>query len=298
MHDSNPGVVCLQETKLGNSVYNPGLNYTIYSMSPREDPHGGVSIIINKSIQHSNVPLNTDLQAIAVRATFEREITICNIYIPPRTRFTLNDINSLINQLPTPFLLLGDFNCHNPLWGGNFLDAKGRIIDDIIQTNDLNLYNNGAMTFHNVYTNDFSAIDLSLSSSAIHLDFNWEIDEYLHGSDHYPIYLKFAQNTPTQSLIKWKENEADWAKYEGGFDLSQEFESFDSNIACYEYFTGEMLRNAEVAIPKTKGKPSRPAVPWWNKTCGILRKISRKCYRRYKCNPSQTKKNYLPTRSC
>ena len=153
-------------------------------MSPREDPHGGVSIIINKSIHHSNVPLDTDLQAIAIRATFEREITICNIYIPPRTRFTLNDIQSLINQLPTPFLLLGDFNCHNPLWGGNLLDAKGRIIDDIIQTNDLTLYNNGAMTFHNVYTNDFSAIDLSMSSAAIHLDFNWEIDEYLHGSDH------------------------------------------------------------------------------------------------------------------
>ena len=85
-------------------------------MNPREDPHGGVSIIVNRSIQHSSVQLNTDIQAIAIRATFEREITICSIYLPPRLRFTANDIQDLIDQLPTPFVVLGDFNSHNPLW--------------------------------------------------------------------------------------------------------------------------------------------------------------------------------------
>ena len=34
-------------------------------------------------------------------------------------------------------------------------------------------------------------------------------------------------------------------------------------------------------------------VPWWNKTCGILRKVTRKCYRRYKNSGSSiTKKIY------
>ena len=152
LNEHNPGVISLQETKLGNALYNPGLNYDIYRKSPRNDnhPHGGVAVIVNKSVQHSNVPLNTDLQAIAVRVCFERKITICSIYLPPRSGFTLNDVQALLNQLPPPFLLLGDFNSHSPLWGGNILDNEGRIIDDLIQNNDITLYNDGSMTYHNI----------------------------------------------------------------------------------------------------------------------------------------------------
>ena len=86
------------------------------------------------------------------------------------------------------------------------------------------------MTFHNIYTNDFSAIDLSLCSPSIYLDFVWTVDEYLNGRDHYPIHLKFARTAPSDAPIKWKENEADWKKYEEGFNLTQELESFESHM--------------------------------------------------------------------
>ena len=171
-------------------------------MNPRDDPHGGVAIIVRKSVQHHLINLNTVLQAVAVRACFEREITICSVYLPPRSGFSLNDIQTLVNQLPPPFLILGDFNSHNPLWGGNFLDTEGRIIDDLIQNNNLTLYNDGTMTYHNIFTNNFSAIDLSLCTPSIHLDFIWQVNEYLNGSDHFPIHLKFARNVPSGSTIK------------------------------------------------------------------------------------------------
>ena len=54
------------------------------------------------------------------------------------------------------------------------------------------------MTYHNVYTNSYSAIDLSLSSRDIHVDFNWSVNEYLNGSDHYPIHLDYVVNMPTE----------------------------------------------------------------------------------------------------
>ena len=152
--------------------------------------HGGVAIIVAKVLQHSYVPLNTNLQAVAIRTCFDREITICSLYLPPNSGFTLRDIQSLINQLPPPFLLLGDFNSHSPLWGGDFIDTEGGIIDDILSNNDLTLYNDGSMTYHNIYTGVSSAIYLSICSSSLYLDFNWSIDEFLHDSDHYPIHLK------------------------------------------------------------------------------------------------------------
>ena len=277
---------------LGNSLFNPGLNYEIYSVNPEVDhrAHGGVAIIINKSVHHSSIPLNTTLQAVAVRVCFEKEITICSLYLPPRSGFSLNDIQALFRQLPSPVLLLGDFNSHNPLWGGNNLDPEGRIVEDFIHINDLSLYNDGEMTFHNVYTNSYSAIDLSMSSPDIHLDFNWSVNEDLHGSDHFPVFLKYAQNIPSDSPIKWKEQEADWAKYESNFNLSRDVESFESHLDAYDYFKSEILNSAEVSIPKTKGKPRRPPVPWWNKSCQNFRKITRKCYRRFRNNPSATTK--------
>ena len=55
MKDHNPGIICLQETKLGNTSFNPGLNYNIYHSvpPPGERAHGGAAIIINKNIHHS-----------------------------------------------------------------------------------------------------------------------------------------------------------------------------------------------------------------------------------------------------
>ena len=256
-----------------------------------ERAHGGVAIIINKSLQHYNVPLTTNLQAVAVRACFDREITICSLYLPPRSEFSLNDLQTLINQLPPPFLLLGDFNSHNPFWGGNLLDTQGKIIDDLLVNNDLTLYNDGSMTYHNIFTGSSSAIDLSICSSSIFLNFNWSVNEFLHDSDHFPIHLNFVKNTPSSSHIKWKEKEADWVKYEQGIGLSREFESFKTHIDAYNYLSSEMLNSANNSIPKTKGKPHRPAVPWWDKTCSNLRKITRKCYRRYRVNRSATTKS-------
>ena len=62
-------VACLQETKLGNKPYNPGLNYNFYQSPPLpgDRSHGGTAIIIDKSVKCNHIQLDTDLQACAVR---------------------------------------------------------------------------------------------------------------------------------------------------------------------------------------------------------------------------------------
>ena len=35
-----------------------------------------------------------------------------------------------MNQLPTPIIMMGDFNAHNTVWGGDKTSARGKIIDD------------------------------------------------------------------------------------------------------------------------------------------------------------------------
>ena len=74
MNRYNPKIVCLQETKLGNKIYNPGLNYSFYkSLPPPSDySKGGTAIIVSNATQHSEVKLKTSLQAVAVRALFDK----------------------------------------------------------------------------------------------------------------------------------------------------------------------------------------------------------------------------------
>ena len=135
MHDYNPGIVCLQETKLGNASFHLGMNYEMYNSAPLpgDRAHGGAAIIVNKSIQHSVLSINSPLQAVAVNAMLGKGLKICSVYLPGAVGFSRNDLQNLINKLPNPFLLLGYFNAHNPLWGGNDLDTSGRIIEDILK---------------------------------------------------------------------------------------------------------------------------------------------------------------------
>ena len=90
---------------------------------------GGSSIILNNSIPQSQIQLNTNLQAVAVKATVHKTIYVCSLYLPPSDRINVADLEHLIQQLPKPFIIMGDFNSHSNIWGCSDTDQKGRIID-------------------------------------------------------------------------------------------------------------------------------------------------------------------------
>ena len=286
MNRANPKIVCLQETKLGDRDFNPGLNYSFYKSATPVSLHakGGTAIIVSKATQHSVVNIHTPLQAVAVRILLDKYITICSLYLPDN--FSLSELQNLITQLPSPFLLLGDFNAHNPMWGGEILDSKGKIVEDLIDSNPISVLNDGTFTYHNIYTNSKSAIDLSICSSSIFLDFTWWVDDHLNGSDHFPVHLKANNNSSSSATPKWKLEEADWVGYARDIKLERKFESFANHIEAYEYLVDEMLNSGNAHIPKTKATPRRPTVPWWNKTCSKLRRTTRKFYRQYRNSSS------------
>ena len=242
LRDANPAIICLQETKLGPAMYNPGLNYQIFSSDPPpgERAHGGAAIIINKTVQCSHLPLNTHLQAVAVQVIAKRTFSICSLYIPPNYPITINELICLVDQLPSPFLLLGDFNAHNTLWGESFTDTPGRIIESFIDCKNLSLFNDGTHTYYNVAHNSTSAIDLSICSPEIYVDYIWSVNNHLNGSDHWPIHLTSATNSPTSSIRKWKTKEADWEKYTNNVNIESEFESFKSHLEAYDYLAEKL----------------------------------------------------------
>ena len=78
LNKHNPIAFCLQETFLKDSDKISFKNFNIcnHICTTGEKATGGVSILINRKIPHSNISLNTTLQATAVKVTMHRELTI------------------------------------------------------------------------------------------------------------------------------------------------------------------------------------------------------------------------------
>lgn len=145
---------------------------------------GGVAIFTETSYPAQEIPIISHLEVIEIRLKAKENLTICNIYLPNLTNFNLNDIQDIINQLPTPFFLLGDFNSHNNLWGSQHTDARGRIIETILDNTNIMLLNDGNDTHFTTASGNTSSIDLTLSSSSIGCNSEWKVIPATYSSDH------------------------------------------------------------------------------------------------------------------
>ena len=137
IHKFNPVAFCLQETHLKQSDNVTLKHYSLYNCyDPNDDrAKGGSLICIRNNILHSEIKLATNLQATAVRISLHKTITLCSIYIPPQYKLELQELNNLITQLPSPYIIMGDFNGHNPLWGSDKLTDKGKKLEDFANQN-------------------------------------------------------------------------------------------------------------------------------------------------------------------
>ena len=133
MQTHNPMIICLQETYLEPNFIPSVSNYIYYNSYAKTSGtkvHGGVSILIHNSIPQSMVNIQTSLQAVVIRATYSNHtISICSLYLPPNEAFDIRELDRITNQMPSPIIVVGDFNAHNPIWGDKALDPRGRDIE-------------------------------------------------------------------------------------------------------------------------------------------------------------------------
>ena len=116
-------------------------------------------------------------------------MTLCSIYVPPSSVLILQELDALMDQLLSPYLLIGDFNGHKPLWGGNKRNTKGESIEDFVASHALCVLNNDYYKYLHLACGTYSAIHLSIVEPEVMLDFSWRVWDDLCGSDHFPIVL-------------------------------------------------------------------------------------------------------------
>ena len=263
-----------------------------YFKSPRKrsDNHDrGVAVLIRKDTHHKPLPLNTVLQAVAARLWMGKWYTVCSLYLP-HLPLQLTDLEHLINQLPPPFLLLGDMNARSALWEEptTRTDQRGRIVESLLTRTDVALLNTaGVKTHADMGRGVETTIDLALCSPQCLVDFSHEVLEDRHGSDHYPIQIR--HNTPALEYNypqRYKIEKADWARYRqltrSNSDLGEEGDPEGTLLRICNKIT----EAADACIPRTTGSRRKIPMPWWNHDCQIAIVAKRRAQNAMRRNPN------------
>ena len=260
--------------------------------------HGGVAIFVRKGVSVFKIDLNTELQAIAVSVKLQKRVTVCSLYLPPGEAIQRRQLEGLINQLPTPFLLLGDFNARNKLWYDSDYCARGKLLEKIIQAGDFFFLDKDQHTHFSRRHKSYSHVDLSLCSIDLIDSFTWEVDQDFHNSDHAPIYLTGNVPTPRGGCQRWITKKADWIKFRERTDIQVEVKDLDSTDTAVDFLNGIITDAADLHIPKSKGTGKRKSPPWWNQACDRAIKKRKAAWRKYSRNSTEEKYlNFLRLRA-
>ena len=287
-----PSIFCLQETflKPEDKLTFKGFTSYNYIHTDCQRASGGSTIPIKNACPQRKITLNTELQASAVSVSLDKEITICSVYIPPSFTLKSDHLNSLLQQLPSPYLILGDMNGHNVLWGNESNDARGELLEDFITKNDICLMNDKSYTYIHPTTHSFTSIDLSLCHPSLFLDFNWSVCEDQHQSDHFPIKIEQTSFSVEDHNPKWKLNKANWELFQSLCSDKISTENFKDSLDPMSEFTSSLIDISYKCIPKTSTNPSK-SNPWYNDDCKEAIKQRKKALNKFKKYPTKDNLN-------
>ena len=244
---------------------------------------GGTSIFIRNDLLHRKLELNTDLQAVAVRVSSHKPVTICSLYV--NDSININQLTELCKQLPTPFLLVGDFNAHNPLWGDvQDTDARGKTIEQLLGETNICILNDGSPTYLDPRTLKTSSIDLTLCSPDLASELKWSALEDTHGSDHFPILLheEIPHASTPPSILNFKK--ANWSNFQT--ECTEKLNTkIDPTNKTLEFFTNTIMDIANNHIPRLSTKP-RKNKSWFNEDCKKAVDIKKNKLRKAQKNPT------------
>lgn len=298
--DFNPAILCIQETKLqpSNNIFLK--NYSTFRLDnvTTGNAKGGVLIAVSKNFHSEQITLNSPFQAVAARVWFDTPITVCSIYLHHQDCVTSSLMQNLIAQLPAPFILTGDFNAHNYMWGSNSTNNRGAELEDLIFSSNLALLNTGQQTRLNTYTGKYSAIDLTICSSSMVSKLRWSMLEYSYTSDHFPQCIDISTNLPPPTFSPtWKFQNADWDTFAQLIDFSG-IENCENATQMAELIQNNIITAALETIPTTTPSKGKYRVPWWNVDCEAAIKKKRKTWRTYNRHPcDENMKNFKLARA-
>ena len=227
---------------------------------------GGGSILVHSSCPQRGVGLGTGLRAVAVSVALEGEIALCSICIPPSFALRPVHLDSLIQQLLSPFVLLGDFGGHGVLWGGGGSGSGGDLVEDFISQNDICLVNDGSGTFPDSGGGAFSALGLSVCHPSLCLGCGWSVCGDRRGGGHFPVVVESIGAGEEDRSPGWRLGKAGWDLFHALCGESLAAASLSGSAGRVADFTSSLVEMSEGCVPGASTDPKK-SNPWYNDDC-------------------------------
>lgn len=285
-----PDIICLQETFLKpNKIVKLGK----YKFPPirKDRTGGGVLLFIRHSIPSLPLTINSPLETTAAQLVLSnRSITICCLYLPPDfSSSTLTpNLDTLISQLPKPFIILADANAHHPSWGSPCSDSKGDCINNWLNNNDLTLLNTMEPTYLSS-SGVFTHIHLTIATPDVASLFSWHVHHDSYDSDHFPIILGSSLHLPSNSPPHWQLKSANWDGFQISLILPSTFLS--PTPACGAVTTSIIAAtDKHISLSKCTRNASTLSNCWWNAECTKAKHEKNKTLTQYKNHSGEIQK--------
>ena len=230
---------------------------------------GGVVIFVRQGLSFSELSTSTlssldpysDYVGINISLNNSSSLSFLNVYASP-IRSSPRDGRTDSLSPSRNLFILGDFNCHHPLWGSRGTsDPRGEEVFDWVISSDLIPLNDPdtPTLLHR------SSPDISFAPSSLALSCSWEVLQNL-GSDHLPILLSIPLSPvfrPNELPPSFNFQKARWDGFASYFDSycpsAEEYSSLSSAAALFTFLA---LNAAKSSIPFGRIKSSPKA--WWS----------------------------------
>lgn len=291
----SPDIIALSETWLKPETPFSISGYTT-TRADREDGYGGVLIACKNTIMAAKVTVATEYECVVCRIKLEdsRELHIASAYLAPPTSSTVtkSGLDSLMQQIPPPRLILGDFNAQGQQWGNPTNDRRATLLMAVFDDHNLSTLNTGEPTSIARPPVRSSALDLSVCSADISLDCDWHLLDHPHGSDHIPILITYppSASAPTNprndSPTTISTNNINWAIFKECVQLGMSVCDNPQETAIERYTTLhevmiESARSAAKPRFSAHHQPHKPKV-WWCPELSQLYARKRKAFTLFK----------------
>ena len=248
-----PIAICLQHTN--ETIHKIG-NYNLAAHSVPNINTLGTAIYINNRITYDNILINNpDFQISGIKLHLNiNTINLYNIYNQPSCNYDIQNLPQIIPNINDAFLLVGDFNAHNPLWDSlcNEADTAGNKIEHMVDNHNLSILNDGDVsTYFSKSHGSFSSIDLSICSSNIIDKFEWNVLDDPYTSDHFPILISVLENNPTPNIPRYRLDKADWDQYTFRTRQIPPFNQLQDYNEIATLLTNFIIDAADKSVPKS-----------------------------------------------
>uniref|UniRef100_A0A6P7FH09 Uncharacterized protein LOC114330220 n=1 Tax=Diabrotica virgifera virgifera TaxID=50390 RepID=A0A6P7FH09_DIAVI len=129
----------------------------------------------------------------------------------------------------------------------------------------------------------FSSIDLSISDPKTAPLLTWYTLDSLYDSNHFPIFITNNEAKPSYVKSKWNISKANWELFSASVkDRVNEIVYQNNADTDVDEFNRCILQAAEEHVGRYTINPSHKSVPWWNLSCKLAVKASKKALNKFR----------------